>query len=261
MASPDIGRELHFSSAGLSWVVTAYALTFGGLILLSGKIGSMVGPRHALVLGVTVFVVASVAGGLAGSAGVLMATRALQAAGAAMAAPGVMVLLLGITAPGPQRSRAMAMAMSVLAVGAGAAVGLPAGGALPRTLGRQWVMFVNALIGVLVLLGAVRNLPEMARRRTSLNLGGTAASTLTMVALVFTSTSTSAADRGRHSALVLGAFAVAALALVALVVRQRRHPHPVMPLASFKLPPSTSAPPPTSTRAGSNSAAAQAWPF
>ncbi|MEU5701590.1 hypothetical protein [Streptomyces aurantiacus] len=112
------------------------------------------------------------------------------------------MVLLGITAPGPQRSRAMAMAMSVLAVGAGAAVGLPAGGVLTQTLGRQWVMFVNALIGVLVLLGAVRNLPEMERRRTSLDLGGAAASILAMVALVFIFTS--AADRGQHSALVLG---------------------------------------------------------
>jgi EmrB/QacA subfamily drug resistance transporter len=229
VALPDIGHELGFSNGGLSWVVTAYALTFGGLILLSGKIGSMIGPRRALVLGVIVFVVASVAGGFAGSAGVLVAARALQGVGAAMAAPSVMVLLMGITAPGPQRSRAMAM--FVLAVGAGAAVGLLAGGVLTQTLGWQWVMFVNAPIGVLVLLGAVRNLPEMERRRTSLDLGGAAASILAMVALVFAFTS--AADRGWNSALVMGAFAVAALALVALVVCERRHPHPVMPLTFF----------------------------
>ncbi|MGW0933132.1 MFS transporter [Streptomyces sp. NPDC002644] len=135
VALPDMGRELGFSSAGLSWVVTAYVLTFGGLILLSGKIGSMIGPRRALVLGVIVFVVASAAGGFAGSAGVLVAARASQGVGAAMAAPSVMVLLVGITAPGPQRSRAMAM--FVLAVGAGAAVGLLTGGVLTQTLGWQ----------------------------------------------------------------------------------------------------------------------------
>ncbi|MEU1371388.1 MFS transporter [Streptomyces sp. NPDC005803] len=229
VALPDIGHELGFSSAGLSWVVTAYALTFGGLILLSGKVGSMIGARRALVLGVIVFVIASVAGGFAGSAGVLVAARALQGVGAAMAAPSVMVLLMGITAPGPQRSRAVAM--FVLAVGAGAAVGLLAGGVLTQTLGWQWVMFVNAPIGLLVLLGAVRNLPEMKRRRTSLDIGGATASVLTMVALVFAFTS--AADRGWSSALVLGAFTVAVLALVALVMCERRHPHPVMPLAFF----------------------------
>lgn len=229
VALPDIGRELGFSSAGLSWVVTAYTLTFGGLILLSGKVGSMVGPRRALVLGVVVFVIASVAGGFAGSAGVLVAARAAQGLGAAMAAPSVMVLLMGITTPGPQRSRAMAM--FVLAVGAGAAVGLLAGGVLTQTLGWQWVMFVNAPIGVLVLLGAVRGLPEMERRRASLDIGGSAASILAMVALVFAFTS--AADRDWSSALVVGAFVVAAVALVVLIVCERRHLHPVMPLVFF----------------------------
>jgi EmrB/QacA subfamily drug resistance transporter len=229
VALPDIGRELGFSSAGLSWVVTAYALTFGGLILLSGKVGSMIGPRRALILGVAVFVIASIAGGLAGSAGILVAARTLQGAGAALAAPSVLVLLMGITAPGPQRSRAMAM--FVLAVGAGAAVGLLAGGVLTQTLGWRWVMFVNAPIGVPVLLGAVRNLPEMERRRTSLDVGGAAASILAMVALVFAFTS--AADRGWTSPLVLGAFAVAVVSLVLLVVCEHRHPHPVMPLAFF----------------------------
>jgi EmrB/QacA subfamily drug resistance transporter len=229
VALPDMGRELGFSSVGLSWVVTAYALTFGGLILLSGKVGSMIGPRRALILGVTVFVIASIAGGLATSAGFLVAARALQGVGAAVAAPSVMVLLMGITTPGPQRSRAMAM--FVFAVGAGAAVGLIAGGVLTQTLGWEWVMFVNAPIGVLVLFGAVRNLPEMERRRTSLDVGGAAASILAMVALVFAFTS--AADRGWTSSSVLGAFTVAVVSLVVLVVCERRHPHPVMPLAFF----------------------------
>ncbi|MEU6658710.1 MFS transporter [Streptomyces sp. NPDC046821] len=229
VALPDIGRDLAFSSTGLSWVVTAYALTFGGLILLSGKIGSMIGPRRALVLGVTLFVIASVAGGLATSAVFLVAARALQGVGAAVAAPSVMVLLMGITTPGPQRSRAMAM--FVLAVGAGAAVGLLAGGVLTQTLGWRWVMYVNAPIGVLVLAGALRNLPETVRRRTSLDVGGAAASILAMVALVFAFTS--AADRGWASSLALGAFTVAGVSLVVLVVCERRHPHPVMPLAFF----------------------------
>ncbi|MCW2898535.1 MAG: family efflux transporter permease subunit [Streptosporangiaceae bacterium] len=229
VALPDIGRELGLSSAGLSWVVTAYTLTFGGLILLSGKVGSMIGPRRALVIGVIVFVIASIAGGLATSAGVLVAARAVQGVGAALAAPSVMVLLMGIATPGPQRSRAMSM--FVLAVGSGAAVGLLAGGVLTQTLGWEWVMFVNAPIGVLVLLGALRNLPEMERQRTSLDIGGAAASILAMIALVFAFTS--AADRGWTSPLVLGAFAVAAMSALTLVACERRHAHPVMPLAFF----------------------------
>ncbi|MFF0395987.1 MFS transporter [Streptomyces sp. NPDC005248] len=136
---------------------------------------------------------------------------------------------MGVTTPGPQRSRAMAM--FVLAVGAGAAVGLLAGGVLTQTLGWRWVMFVNAPIGVLVLLGTWRNLPEMDRRRTALDVGGAAASIVAMVALVFAFTS--AADRGWTSSVVLGAFALAVVSLVVLVACERRHPHPVMPLAFF----------------------------
>lgn len=229
VALPDIGRAMGFSSAGLSWVVTAYALAFGGLILLSGKVGSMIGRRRALVLGVAVFVIASLAGGFATSAWLLVAARALQGAGAAVAAPSVMVLLMGMTAPGPQRSRAMAM--FVLATGTGAAVGLLAGGVLTQTLGWRWVMFVNAPIGALALLGTLRNLPEMERQHVSLDVRGAAASIMAMVALVFAFTS--AADRGWMSPLVLGSFAVAVVSLVVLVVCERRHPHPVMPLAFF----------------------------
>jgi EmrB/QacA subfamily drug resistance transporter len=229
VALPDIGRELGFSSAGLSWVVTAYALSFGGLILLSGKVGSLIGPRRALLVGVSVFVVASVAGGLASTAALLVAARAVQGVGAALAAPSVMVLLMGVTTPGPQRSRALSM--FVLAIGSGAAVGLLAGGVLTQTLGWEWVMFVNAPIGILVLVGALRHLSEVPRQGTSLDIAGAASSTLAMVALVFAFTS--AAERGWSSPVVIGAFAVAALSGIILVLVERRHPHPVMPLAFF----------------------------
>jgi len=133
VALPDIGRALGFSSAGLSWVVTAYALSFGGLILLSGRVGSLIGPRRVLLIGVSVFVVASVAGGLASTAADLVTARAVQGVGAALAAPSVMVLLMGVTTPGPQRSRVLSM--FVLAIGSGAAVGLLTGGVLTQTLG------------------------------------------------------------------------------------------------------------------------------
>ena len=229
VALPDMKRELGFSRAGLSWVVTAYALSFGGLILLSGKVGSMIGVRRALILGVTVFVVTSILGGLATSPEVLVAARALQGVGAAIAAPSVLVLLMNITSPGPQRSRAMAM--FVLAIGAGAAVGLLAGGVLTQTLGWEWVMFVNAPIGIVVLFGVVLNLPELERRRTSLDVGGAASSVAAMVSLVFAFTT--AAERGWNSPSVLVSFTVAGLSMVTLLVCERRHPHPVMPLEFF----------------------------
>jgi EmrB/QacA subfamily drug resistance transporter len=229
VALPEIGRALGFSSASLSWVVTAYALAFGGLILLSGKVGSLIGPRRALLLGVSVFVVASVAGGLAPTAAVLVAARGLQGVGAALAAPSVMVLLMGVTTPGPQRSRAMSL--FVLATGSGAALGLLAGGLLTQTLGWEWVMFVNAPIGALVIAGAAHHLPELPRRRVSLDIAGAVASTLVMVALVVAFTN--AAENGWSGPVVLVAFAVAVLAGCALVLVERRHPHPVLPPAFF----------------------------
>lgn len=229
VALPEIGRALGFSSASLSWVVTAYTLAFGGLILLSGKVGSLIGPRRALLLGVSVFVVASVAGGLAPTAAVLVAARGLQGVGAALAAPSVMVLLMGVTTPGPQRSRAMSL--FVLATGSGAALGLLAGGVLTQTLGWEWVMFVNAPIGALVIAGAAHHLPELPRRRVSLDIAGAVASTLVMVALVVAFTN--AAENGWSGPVVLAAFAVAVLAGCALVLVERRHPHPVLPPAFF----------------------------
>jgi EmrB/QacA subfamily drug resistance transporter len=229
VALPEIGRALGFSSASLSWVVTAYALAFGGLILLSGKVGSLIGPRRALLLGVSVFVVASVAGGLAATAAVLVAARGLQGVGAALAAPSVMVLLMGVTTPGPQRSRAMSL--FVLATGSGAALGLLAGGLLTQTLGWEWVMFVNAPIGALVIAGAAHHLPELPRLRVSLDIAGAVASTLVMVALVVAFTN--AAENGWSGPVVLAAFAVAVLAGCALVLVERRHPHPVLPPAFF----------------------------
>jgi EmrB/QacA subfamily drug resistance transporter len=229
VALPEIGTALGFSDTSLSWVVTAYALSFGGLILLSGKVGSLIGPRRALLFGVSVFVLASVAGGSAPTAAVLVAARALQGVGAALAAPSVMVLMMGVTTPGPQRSRAMSL--FVLATGSGAALGLLTGGVLTQTLGWEWVMYVNAPIGAVVVAGALRHLPELPRQGVALDITGAVASTLVMVALVVAFTG--AAERGWPSPVVVAAFAVAVLAGCALVLVERRHPHPVLPPELF----------------------------
>ncbi|WP_229067436.1 MFS transporter [Actinoplanes sp. DH11] len=170
VALPSIGAQLGFSAAGLSWVVTVYALFFGGLILLSGRIGALVGARRALLTGAGVFVVASLAGGLAFSPGMLIAARAFQGAGAALAAPSVLVLLTAITKPGPQRARAMALL--VLATACGAAVGLIIGGLLTGAFGWRPVMFVNVPIGVAIIAGGLFFLQELPRQSQKLDAGG-----------------------------------------------------------------------------------------
>ncbi|TWF76477.1 EmrB/QacA subfamily drug resistance transporter [Pseudonocardia hierapolitana] len=229
VALPVIQDELGFSSAGLSWVVTSYALAFGGLVLLSGRVGSIIGPRRALLIGVSVFVAASALGGLAATPGTLIAARVLQGVGAALAAPSTLVLLMAITQPGVQRARAMSL--FVLSIGLGAGLGLTLGGALTSGLGWEWVMFVNVPIGALVFFGVRALVPEADRHPGRLDVGGAAASTIGMLALVHGLTA--AADQGWASTSVIASFVLAGAGLLALVLAERRHGAPVVPLTFF----------------------------
>ena len=229
VALPVIRDELGFSAAGLSWVVTSYALAFGGLVLLSGRVGSIIGPRRALLIGISVFVAASAFGGLAVTPGMLIAARVLQGVGAALAAPSTLVLLMAITEPGVQRARAMSL--FVLSIGLGAGLGLTLGGALTSGLGWEWVMFVNVPIGALVFFGVRALVPEADRHPGRLDVGGAAASTIGMLALVHGLTA--AADQGWASTSVIASFVLAGAALLALVLAERRHGAPVVPLPFF----------------------------
>jgi EmrB/QacA subfamily drug resistance transporter len=229
VALPDIQKQLHFTPSGLSWVVTAYALAFAGLMLLSGKVGSMIGAKRALMIGTLIFIVASAAGGLALSSEMLVASRVVQGIGAAIAAPSTLVLLIANTRQGAQRSRALAL--FVLAAGSGGAIGLILGGILTTGFGWEWVMFVNVPIGIVIVAGAALFLTETKRTRARLDIGGAAASTVGMIALIYGFTS--ASSLGWGNPVVLVSFAVAVLALVTLVLIERRHSSPVVPLQLF----------------------------
>ncbi|WP_161790755.1 MFS transporter [Actinoplanes utahensis] len=209
--------------------MTVYALFFGSLILLSGRIGALVGARRALLTGAGVFVVASLAGGLASSPGMLIAARAFQGAGAALAAPSVLVLLTAITKPGPQRARAMAL--FVLATASGAAVGLIIGGLLTGAFGWRSVMFVNVPIGVAIIAGGMFFLQELPRQSQKLDAGGAFTSTLAMAAAVYGFTVM--ADEGVTHPPVMIALSVAAVSLAALIAVERGNPAAVMPLSFF----------------------------
>lgn len=229
VALPEIQNALNFSTAGLSWVVTSYALVFGGLVLVSGRIGSIIGPRRALLIGIAIFIAASALGGLAVTPEMLIAARVLQGVGAVLAAPSTLVLLMAITEPGVQRARAMSL--FVLSIGLGAGLGLFLGGALTSALGWEWVMFVNVPIGALVFLGVRALITETERHSGRLDLGGAAASTIGMSALVYGLTA--AAEQGWGSTTVIGSFVLAAVGLVALALIERRHSAPVVPPAFF----------------------------
>jgi EmrB/QacA subfamily drug resistance transporter len=229
VALPDIRDALGFNQTSLSWVVTAYALAFAGLILLSGRVGSIIGTRRALIVGTLIFIVASAVGGLAPTAELLIVARVVQGVGAALAAPSTLVLLMENTTPG--RMRARAMSLFVIAAGSGGAIGLVLGGVLTTNFGWEWVMFVNVPVGILIVAGALAFLKETDRQPAKLDFAGAAASTIAMVALVFGFT-TAASDGWTHP-LVIGSFAVALAAVAALVFVERRHLSPVVEFSLF----------------------------
>jgi EmrB/QacA subfamily drug resistance transporter len=232
VALPDIQKALHFTPVGLSWVVTAYALAFAGLMLLSGKVGSMIGAKRALIIGTLVFIIASAAGGLAPTAEVLVAARIVQGIGAAIAAPSTLVLIMASTTPGKQRNRALSL--FVLASGSGGAIGLILGGVLTTGFGWEWVMFVNVPVGILIVIGGILFLRETDRERARLDFGGAVASTIGMIALIYGFTT--AASAGWTDPIALAAFGVALVSLAALVLIERRHHSPVVPLQLFRGP-------------------------
>ena len=162
VALPRIQAALGFSGSGLEWVVNAYALALGGLLLLGGRAGDLLGRRRMFVVGLLLFSIASLAGGLATTAAWLLTARAVQGAGAAIVAPTALALIATTFPPGPPRNRAMGVyaAMSV----AGAAAGLIAGGLLVTYASWRWVLFVNVPIGIAVALAAPAVLPAAARR-------------------------------------------------------------------------------------------------
>ena len=159
VALPSIQRALHFASAAdLQWVVNAYILTFGGFLLLGGRIADRYGRRRMFVAGVTLFAVASLACGLANSSALLVAARAVQGLGAAFMAPAALSLLTVIFAEGEERNRALGVWAAI--AGAGGAVGLLAGGVLTTGLSWRWIFFVNLPIAVFAVVASYRLIGE-----------------------------------------------------------------------------------------------------
>src|SRR3954447_7503936 len=145
-ALPKIQHSLHFSATGLSWVGNAYSLAFGGLLLLGGRAGDVLGRRRVFATGIAIFTVASLLGGFATSSAWLLAARAVQGAGAALAAPSALALITTNFAAGGARNRALSVFSATTS--AGASVGLIVGGLLTDAASWRWVLFVNVPVGV-----------------------------------------------------------------------------------------------------------------
>ena len=183
VALPHIQQGLSLSAGGLSWVLNAYILTFGGLLLLGARTGDLIGRRRVFLAGIALFSLSSLVGGLAMTGWMLLGARALQGIGAAFAAPSALSLLTTAFSDGPGRVRAIGLYTSVSA--AGGAIGLVAGGLLTDLVSWRWVMFVNVPIGFVVWMVGRIVIVETERRRGRFDFIGALTSTLGMAGIVF----------------------------------------------------------------------------
>jgi EmrB/QacA subfamily drug resistance transporter len=226
VALPHIQRSLHFSNSSLSWVLNAYVLTFGGLLLLGARSGDLLGRRRTFMAGIALFSLSSLAGGFATSSAMLLAARALQGVGGALAAPAALALLTTFFPEGAARVKAIGLFTTVSA--AGGALGLVAGGLLTEWASWRWVMFVNVPIGLAVLFVGRAVLAETARRHGRFDLAGAITSTAGMTAVVFGLVE--AGSDGWAAPVTLGSL-VAGVALLWLFVRiEKTAAEPILPL-------------------------------
>ncbi len=233
VALPSIQRDLHFSTSNLQWIVNAYTLTFAGFLLLGGRAADLFGRRRIFMVGLAVFTISSLLGGMAQNQAWLVGARALQGLGAAILAPATLTILTATFSEGPARARALGVWSAVSA--AGASAGALFGGVLTDFLSWRWILFVNVPVGVIALVAARRDLPEsraaMAHRH--LDLGGAVTVTAGLVALVFALVRTESYSWG--SAQVLVPLAVALVLLAGFLVLQARFSKaPLVPLRIFR---------------------------
>jgi EmrB/QacA subfamily drug resistance transporter len=227
VALPRIRADLGFTPAGLSWVMNAYTLVFGGLLLLGGRMGDLFGRRRMFLIGVVVFTAASLAGGLADSAWLLIAARIVQGLGAAAAGPSTLALITSTITDPQARMRALTLFSAMAS--SGFAIGLILGGFLTEWLTWRSVMFINVPLGLAVLAFGSRYIAEPARHPARLDLLGAGLATAGVATLVFGFIR--AAESGWGSAVV--PIVVGGLLVVAFVVSQTRVAHPMLPLRLF----------------------------
>src|SRR5215470_514203 len=233
IALPSIRHHLHFSVANLQWAVTGYLLTYGGFLLLGGRAADLAGRRKLLVAGTALFGVASLAGGLAGTAGVLVAARLVQGLGAAMMTPAALSILTTSFPAGRDRIKAIGAWSGTIPLGA--VVGTVLGGLLSQGPGWRWVFFVNVPVAVIVITAAFRLLGGDTRRARVANfdVAGAVLSTAGMLTLVYALVN--APSTGWGSAGTITELAVAGVLLTAFVVNERHHRNPLVPLAIFRI--------------------------
>jgi EmrB/QacA subfamily drug resistance transporter len=233
VALPSIKSDLDFSQANLQWVISAYAIMFGGFLLLGGRLADLLGRRRLFVAGLALFAASSLLCGLAWSEASLIAFRALQGLGGAMLAPAALSLLMTTFAEG--RERNLALGIYGAASGSGAAVGVLLGGLITSYLSWSWIFFINVPVGLAAIaLAPVLLLEGRADlQHRHFDLPGAVSITAGLMLLVYATTR--AATDGWGAPTTLALFAAAAALVLAFVVVELRSPSPLLPLRIFRL--------------------------
>ena len=233
VALPSIGRSLEFSRENLQWVISAYAIAYGGFLLLAGRTADLVGRRRVFMSGVTLFTLASLVCGLAQSEGMLIASRAVQGLGAAIIAPAALSIVTTTFSEGAERNKALGIWGAV--GGSGAAVGVLAGGVLTKYLGWEWIFFVNVPVGA-VALSLTRPLVKESRADTkerSYDPLGALTVTSGLALAVFAISK--APDVGWATARTIGVLAAAAALLAAFAWVETHVSKPLVPFRIFRV--------------------------
>jgi EmrB/QacA subfamily drug resistance transporter len=232
VALPSIASSLHFSRDDLQWVITAYAITYGGFLLLAGRLADLFGRRRLFLIGVVIFTVASLFCGLAWSEGVLIASRAVQGVGAAVITPSALSIVMTTFDEGAERNKALGIWGAL--GGGGAAVGVLAGGILTTYLSWRWIFFVNIPVGAVAFALAPRFVRESrADEKKSLDVAGAVTVTAGLALLVYAVSK--APDHGWGSAWTLSRLLIAVALLLAFVGIEARAKDPLMPFSIFRI--------------------------
>jgi EmrB/QacA subfamily drug resistance transporter len=227
IAIPSAQESLHFSTDSRQWIITAYALAFGSLLLLGGKLGDLFGRKWTLIAGLVGFSIASAIGGLAQSFGVLVSARALQGAFGALLAPSVLGLLTVTFADSPDRPTAFGIFGAI--AGGGASLGLILGGALTQVLSWRWCLYVNLVIAIPTTIVSLRLLVNQAApRRDLIDIPGVLTSALGLFVLVYGFSNAETHSWGATATIV--ALIASPVLLTAFVLIERRAAHPLLPL-------------------------------
>src|SRR2546430_4837447 len=233
VALPSIGRDLDFSRENLQWVITAYAIAFGGFLLLGGRAADLLGRRRVFIVGVVVFTIASLVCGLAQSEAMLIASRAVQGLGGAIISPAALSIVMTSFEEGPERNKALGIWGAL--GGSGAAVGVLAGGVLTKYLGWEWIFFVNVPVGALVLALTPRIVPESRREGAERSYDVLGAVLVSGGLALFVYSISRAPDVGWGSARTILLLVASGALLVGFLVNERRVRDPLMPFHIFRV--------------------------